>query len=157
VREAFLGTRILRRQADQPEREAIIARIAAMLAAGPGIDFAYVFGSLPSPQPFCDIDVAAYLDSSAISPAQFLDVQLALTARLENALGIPADVVILNDAPLGLRLAAIRGRLTYSRDDARRLTFVEQTSLQAMDTAYLRHQSLRDLLTVRSDQRRQEA
>jgi hypothetical protein len=75
-------------------------------------------------------------------------VQLDLTGKLESALGLPVDVVIANNAPLDLKMAAIRGRVIHSRDAAARLAFVERTTLQAMDTAHLRRRALRDLLHV---------
>ncbi|MDR7454022.1 MAG: hypothetical protein QN174_11665 [Armatimonadota bacterium] len=73
-------------------------------------------------------------------------MRLDLMARIERAIGIAADVVVLNDAPSGLRMAAVRGRLLCSRDDDRRLRFVESTALQAMDMAVLARESLRALL-----------
>ncbi len=124
--------------------------MAAVLAAEPSVVFAYLFGSFLDGKSFGDVDVAVFLDPSRCPPAAFLDVQLDLTARLEADLHLPTDIVILNDAPLGLRLAAIRGQIICTRDGESRLTFVEQTTLQAMDMAYLRRESLRDLLQTRS-------
>jgi predicted nucleotidyltransferase len=150
VREGFLSTRLVRHRLDPAGRDGLRARIAAVLAAEQSVVFAYLFGSFLDSESFGDVDVAVFLDPSRCPPAAFLDVQLALTSRLEADLRLPADIVILNDAPLGLRLAAIRGQVIYAGTEERRLTFVEQTVLRAMDMAYLRRESLRDLLQPRS-------
>lgn len=110
---------IVRHGLSAAEREEVIARLAGTLAGDGAVLFAYL---------------------------DFLAATLRLAGVLEHMAGLPVDVAVLNGAPLGLRMAAVRGRLILSRDEAARLSFVEQTSLQAMDTAYLRSRSLHDLL-----------
>lgn len=128
------------------EREERLARLRDALAAEGAVVFAYVFGSFTEERAFEDVDIAVLLDPGAAATDDALSAQLRLAARLENAAGLPVDLVLLNDAPLGLRAAALAGRLLDSRDEARRLAFVERTGFERMDTAFLRHQSLRDLL-----------
>lgn len=128
------------------DRERVLDRVAGSLAAEGAVLFAYVFGSFVEDRAFGDVDVAIFLDSERCPDASLLSLQLDLAGRLEEAAGLPVDAVLLNDAPLGLRMAAVRGRVVHSRDEARRLTFVEATCLQAMDMAYLLRESLRDLL-----------
>lgn len=82
----------------------------------------------------------------AIADADLLASQLDLAAALAEAAGMPVDVVILNDEPLGLRMTAVRGHPVLSRDEHRRLAYVERTCLEAMDMAHMARQSLRDLL-----------
>lgn len=129
------------------ERERAATRIGEVLAQEDCVLFAYLFGSFPEGRPFEDVDLGVLVDSARCPSGSFLDAQLRLAAKMEREIRLPVDVVVLNDAPLGLRMAALRGRLVYSHDENMRLRFVERTALQAMDTAYLRRQSLRDLLS----------
>lgn len=146
MREGPEATPIRRRVLGLAERDHLAADLSALLAGESAVMFAYLFGSFIEDRPFADADVAVFLAPDRCGPAEFLDVQLDLTARLERALRMPVDVVILNTAPLGLRVVALRGRLICSRDEAARAAFLEDTSRQAMDTAYLRRLSLGTLL-----------
>lgn len=137
---------IVRHGLSVAEREEVITRLAGTLAGEGAVLFAYLFGTFVEEGPFGDIDVAVFLDERCCDPGDFLAATLRLAGVLEHMAGLPVDVAVLNGAPLGLRMAAVRGRLILSRDEAARLSFVEQTSLQAMDTAYLRSRSLHDLL-----------
>ena len=137
-----------RRTLDRAERDLLIARIRDTLDRAPTMVFGYVFGSLILDTPIADVDVAVFLDAGKAPVPTHLDVQLELTGRLEGTVHLPVDVVILNDAPLGLQLAAVRGRVALSRDEAMRQAFLERVSLQALDTAFLRRLALRDVLSI---------
>ncbi len=128
------------------ERERAIRRVSETLTRVEGVLFAYLFGSFLGQRPFGDVDVAVYLDPRQYTELDALATQLHLAACLEAASELPVDVVILNDAPLGLRIAAAQGRLVFSSGENSYLAFAESTGLQAMDTAYLRRQSVQDVL-----------
>lgn len=149
MREVPLSPHILRRRLDLADRERLIDRLAGVLVGESDVLFAYLFGSFLSEGAFADVDIAILLDPMHGSLRTLLDVQLDLMACLETKLHVPVDVVILNEAPLGLRLAAVQGRMIYSRNEAKRVEFVERTSLQAMDMEYFFRQSLQDLLWPR--------
>lgn len=53
-----------------------------------------------------------------------------------------------NDAPIGVALAAAQGELVFCRDPQARLAFLERTALRAMNTRYLRWQSMRHPLGI---------
>lgn len=146
MRDGPEATPIRRRVLGPAERNRLMADLTGLVTCEPTVVFAYLFGSFLDDRPFADADLAVFLAPDRCRPAEFLDVQLDLTARLERALRMPVDVVILNTAPLGLRVVALRGRLICSRDEAARAAFLEDTSRQAMDTAYLRRLSLGTLL-----------
>jgi predicted nucleotidyltransferase len=133
----------------ESRRAQIRAGIAKVLADEPDVIFAYLFGSTLSADSVRDVDVAVLLDPQRTGTQGYVDAKLRMMARLEPLIGIQVDVVILNDAPLGLRLAAVRGVVVHSRDEATRQEFVERTALQAMDSAFLRRESLRDVLVPR--------
>lgn len=94
--------------------------------------------------------MAVLLDPAATEGVDLLTFQLDLAAALEEAAGMPVDVVVLNDVPLGLRMAAVRGRPVLSRDEQQRLAYVERTCLEAMGMAHMARESLRDLLVPRT-------
>lgn len=135
-----------RRVLSAEDRERRSERLAEALARKEAILFAYLFGSFPEGRPFEDVDVAVFLDPGHPDALDPLSIQLHLPARLEEASGLPVEVILLNDAPLGVRAAALRGRLLFSRDETRRMSLLEQTGRDLMDIAFLAQESLKDLL-----------
>jgi predicted nucleotidyltransferase len=148
VRDHLPGATSRRRTLDRAERDLLIAQIRDTLDGARAVVFGHVFGSLITDTPIADVDVAVLLDAGKAPPPTHLDVQLELTGRLEDALHLPVDVVILNHAPLSLQLAAVRGRVAFSRDQTARQAFLERVSLQALDTAFLRRLALREVLSI---------
>jgi predicted nucleotidyltransferase len=146
MREGFGTLAVARRSMSPEERGAVLARIAEALGRDESIRFAYGFGSFAEGRDFADVDLAVYVDPGKMGGEDLLKKELTLGASAERISKTPADVVILNTASLGLRMAAIRGRLIFSRDEPGRLLFIERTSLEYMDTAFLRRESLRDVL-----------
>jgi predicted nucleotidyltransferase len=130
----------------EADRQLVAHRLAGRLGEVESALCAYLFGSFVEGGTFEDVDVAVLLDPDVAAVSDLLAFQLELAAALEKAAGLPVDVILLNDAPLGLRMAAVRGRLLLSRDEHRRLAYVEQTCLQAMDMAHMTRQSLQELL-----------
>lgn len=139
------GRRVLR-SLDPQEREVCLERLAQAIAKEPAVLFAYAFGSFTEGRPFEDVDVGVVLDSLAAAGRDSLALQFDLAAHLEQAVGLPIDIVLLDDAPLGLRATSLRGRLLFSRDEERRFAYVERTGLERMDTNFLAREALKDLL-----------
>ena len=92
--------------------------------------------------------MAVFIAPERTGGMDLLSFQLDLAARLEEDAGLPVDVVLLNEAPLGLRASVLCGRLLHSRDEARRISLLEHTGLEVMDMTFLARESLRDLLGV---------
>lgn len=134
-----------RLQKPQVERDQICEKISAILQKVPEIVFAIVHGSFPDGLPFHDIDVALYLNS--FHDQQRLDKEEGFSLMIEREIGLPADVQILNGAPLGFQYAVTSGRLLFARDAELYYLFREQTWLQYLDHKYFYQQSLKDLLT----------
>lgn len=77
------------------------------------MDFAFLMGSAAEGGPFRDLDVAFRgLDSSAES----LSAVLALSTRLERAVGIPIDLIPLSHASATFGHRASQGILLTHRD-----------------------------------------
>lgn len=146
MREEFGTLSVARRSMSPEERGAVLAQIAEALGRDESILFAYGFGSFVEGRDFADVDLAVHVNPGKMGGEDLLKKELDLVAAAERISKTPTDVVILNTASLGLRMAAIRGRLIFSSDESRRLLFVERTSLEYMDTVFLRRESLRDVL-----------
>ena len=91
------------------ERELVISRIRDVLREF-GVILGILFGSFVELGEFRDIDIAVYgrgLD---------LDKLLSLGARLEEALGMPVDVVPLTDVDPGFRLSIMERGVVVLED-----------------------------------------
>jgi predicted nucleotidyltransferase len=94
----------------------------------------YLFGSVArgTAGPASDIDIAALFTTA---PAATLDgPRLTLEGDLERALGRSVDFVVLNGAPVDLRIRILRdGRLLLDRDPAARIAYEVRTRNEAFD------------------------
>jgi uncharacterized protein len=110
-------------------------RLTELMAARPdGIVAAYLYGSFARGEnrPGSDIDVGILL---ATTPTPTFDAQpYELEGELERALGRPVQVVVLNRAPVDLRIRVWRdGQLIVDREPAARIRFEVQTRNEAFD------------------------
>lgn len=97
--------------------------------------FAYLHGSFLGSRSFRDVDVAVYLKPAFTPPADDVEYEIALSLRLERAVGLPVDIKVLNRAPLSFRYQASRGRLLISRDESIREGFLSRTWGEYFDFA----------------------
>ncbi|GAB6101043.1 nucleotidyltransferase domain-containing protein [Thermococcus atlanticus] len=88
--------------------------------------FAYLHGSFLS-GPFRDIDIAVYTDGER-------DVFYEL--ELEERLGFPVDVRVLNNAPISFIFKVPKGELLFSRDEEKRCDFESRTMGDYHDFQY---------------------
>ena len=95
--------------------------IPSLVDAFPAIDILYVFGSvaLGSASAGSDLDIAVYLDHHGESTDALLDLRIGLW--LEERLGCPVDVVVMNGAAPVLRHEVLRkGFRLFERSYPRR-------------------------------------
>ncbi len=104
--------------------------------------FAYLHGSFLS-GPFRDIDIAVYTDGEC-------DVfyELELEEELEERLGFPVDVRVLNNAPISFRFKVLKGELLFSRDEEKRCGFESRTMGEYHDFKYYLNAYRREVLGV---------
>ena len=99
-----------------------------------GVLAAYLFGSAARDalRGDSDVDVGVLM---AEPPASTLEGQpYDVGGDLERALGRPVDLVVLNNAPVDLRLRVLRtGRLVVDRDRSARIQFEVRTRNEAFD------------------------
>ena len=115
----------------QEERERLIGHLLGILENHGEVVFSYVFGSFAEGEPFHDIDIGIYL--SDITNEQSTPYSLALSQDLSTRLQVPADVRILNFAPVSFLYQVIRGRLVSERNEEIRLRIVERTIQRYLD------------------------
>ena len=100
------------RRLSSVERERIIRRVRSILEGRGWLGFAYVYGSILSSPLVRDVDVAVWL----VEPRDPLLEISEAESLIEEATGLPADVVVLNLADTMLRYHVFtRGRLLFVR------------------------------------------
>lgn len=109
-------------------------RIADVFRERTDVLAVYLFGSVARGTAGADSDVdVAVLFGSTPSPR--LDgPRFVIEGELERALGRPVDLVMLNHAPVDLRIRVLRdGRVLVDRDRAARIAFEVDTRNEAFD------------------------
>ena len=114
-------------------KSAVREKIVEALKRRVEVIFAYIHGSFLEGR-FRDVDVAIYLDSG-----KDVRYEISLERELEESVGIPVDVRVLNSAPLSFRFQVVRqGDLLFSRDEKRRSGFESSTMAEFHDFSFYR-------------------
>jgi len=100
-----------------PEQRAEVSRrLRKELERGPGVRFAYLYGSLLESNRVHDVDIGLFLDDAAV--LQKVTIANRLSTTLTAAVGLPVDVRVLNEAPISFLYHVLRGQLFFCRDEA---------------------------------------
>lgn len=117
-------------------KEALIAKLAQALSAKPEIIFAYLFGSVAKGTAGnkSDVDVAVFLDPSAVLNEEGFGYLSVLTEELSALLSTRVDLVILNSAKIVLKHQVLKsGLLLHTKSNEARRTFHERTIREYLD------------------------
>lgn len=131
----------MRRQfrATPDERERIRRTLVAVLESEPALEFAWLHGSFLAADRFRDIDIGVHLSAPVEVRSQR---GLELSVRLDQEIGFPIDVRVLNDAPVTFLFHVFReGCLLLSRNDERLADLMERTVREYLDAAPLLRQA----------------
>jgi len=110
----------------------------------------YLFGSAArrTARVDSDVDVAVLFHAP---PRRTLNgPRLNIEGELERTLGVPVDLVALNDAPVDLRIRVLRdGRLLIDGDPSARIAFEVRTRNEAFDLepVLTRYRAARERMT----------
>lgn len=127
------------------EKKAIEEILRRELSRQPEIIFAYLHGSFLLAMPCGDIDIAVYLEDTAVKPEHW-EYEAKLAMLLDPLAGLPVDVLTLNCAPVALRYHATRGKVLFSKNEFARFTFLEETWREYFDCQPMFRAFYRDLL-----------
>lgn len=137
----------MRYKLTQTQKEAILKDIVSALEPRSAIVLVYVFGSFVESSQFSDIDIAILTANTMDSP---LDYELSLEIEIEDRVGYPIDIRILNNAPLSFCHNVIRrGRVILERDSNVREAFMGRTLKQYFDFALFRRRYLKESTNAR--------
>lgn len=109
-------------------------RIAEVFSSRPDVAAVYLFGSTArgTTRGDSDVDVAVLFESAP--PRTLNGPRFVIEGELERALGTLVDLVVLNDAPVDLRIRVLRdGRLLVERNSSARIAFEVRTRNEAFD------------------------
>jgi len=127
------------------KKEKVKEKITYLLKRREEVVFSYIYGSFTEGD-FRDIDIAVYLRDEEKS----LPYELNMERRIEDAIGFPADVRILNHAPLCFRFNVIKnGSLLFSRNDKIRCDFECLSIVEYHDFDYLMSTHRREALGIK--------
>jgi predicted nucleotidyltransferase len=126
----------------------IIGILSQTLSQRNEILFAYLHGSFLESKTFQDIDVAVYLEETTKHDINIIEYEIALSLLVEKQLRIPADVRVLNWAPLSFRYNVSRGLLLLSRDELKREDFLCATWMEYFDFLPISKAYVREVLSA---------
>ena len=126
------------------KKEKIKEKITYLLKRRKEIVFAYIHGSFLEGD-FRDVDIAVYLKGEENS----LPYELSMERTIEDAIGFPADVRVLNHAPLSFRFNVIKnGSLLFSRNERIRCDFEPLSIVEYHEFDYFRNIYRREALGI---------
>jgi predicted nucleotidyltransferase len=124
------------------DRKQLLNRLKETLGDRNEIQFAYLFGSFAEGLPFHDIDMGVY--TSGVKAEEATRYALDLDRVLQRDLKIPADIRVLNFAPLPFLYHVFRGRLLFERNAALRERVVERTIQRYLDLKPMIRRGIRE-------------
>jgi len=126
------------------EREKIKKEISRLIERREEIIFSYIHGSFLEGD-FRDVDVAVYLKDEE----KALQYEIKLEREIEDIIGFPADVRVLNHAPLSFRFNVVKnGFLLFSKNEKIRCDFESLSIVEYHDFNYLMNIYRREALGI---------
>jgi predicted nucleotidyltransferase len=148
------------------EKEILVKRISGILKEKDYILFAYIFGSFALNSECHDIDVAIYISDGAIliefdegkkgegesyseRGKRGLQLEFEIEKELEDVARIPADVRLINGAPLSFIYNVLRsGVVIVDKDISMRSDFEGLVYKKYFDYKYLQREYLREIINA---------
>jgi predicted nucleotidyltransferase len=129
------------------EREVLIKKISDILKRKKYILFAYIFGSFASEDSFQDVDIGIFI--SGVKDRSPLRLELETEGELEDAIHIPVDVRIINNAPLSFIYNILKNKIVIvDNDKSLRADFEGLIYKKYFDFQHLRKEYLREIINA---------
>lgn len=128
------------------QRDRLIGQLHMLIQDSPEVLFALLHGSFPAGGPFRDVDLALYLEPEIVHRESFRDYELERGVRWTDIVGLPVDVRLLNDAPVGFRYHALKGMVLFVRDEELLDEFRARTWDEYFDFAPFARRYLQEVL-----------
>lgn len=129
------------------EKKVLIEKISDVLKAKEYIIFAYIFGSFASEDSFQDIDVGIFI--SGVKDRSPLRLELETEGELEDAVHIPVDVRIINNAPLSFIYNILKiGIVILDTNESLKADFEGLICKKYFDFHHLRKEYLREIINA---------
>ncbi len=126
------------------KKEKVKEKITYLLKSREEVLFSYIYGSFTEGD-FRDVDIAVYLNDELES----LPYELNMERRIEDAIAFPADVRVLNHAPLSFRFNVIKnGFLLFSTNENIHCDFESLSIVEYHDFDYFRNIYRREALGI---------
>ena len=93
----------------------IVSDVAGFLKSMDSVVFAYIFGSFARGEAFSDIDIGIYLTGNLRQ--SLLEVELEMEDNIQELVGYPVDVRVLNEAPVTFVFHVIKDGLLVKDED----------------------------------------
>lgn len=136
-----------KRKLSDRDKQDLINKISHIFSTKKDIVFAYIFGSFISKDEFKDIDVGVYIYN--IETATILKSELELERELEDIIRIPADVRIINNAPISFVYNILRNKVVILDNDIDLRSDFEGIVLKKyFDLQYFRREYLREIVNA---------
>jgi len=132
------------RRLSAKEKEVLIEKIRAILRAKGYILFAYIFGSFISEDGFKDIDIGVFV--SGVESESSLKMELKLESEIEEAIRIPVDIRVINNAPPSFVYNVFKaGIVIVDKNKSLRSDFEGMVYKKYFDFQHLRNEYLREI------------
>lgn len=128
------------------ERERVKEVLSRMLEKKEDVLFAYLHGSFAEGGAFRDIDIAVFVEESAIPREKALDFEMVLSLEIEEMIKVPVDVKVINYAPLGFQYYSTAGVLINCKQDDLRVDFLTKMRSLYFDFKPISERFLKEML-----------
>jgi len=136
-----------KRRLSAKEKEVLTEKISDILKAKEYILFAYIFGSFVSGYEVKDIDVGVFI--SSVENKSPLKLELKLEGEIEDAIHIPVDIRIINNAPSSFIYNVLKGGIVIvDNNKSLRSDFEGLVYKKYFDFQHLRNEYLREIINA---------
>lgn len=125
----------------------LIEKAAAVLQPKEYILFAYIFGSFIAETSVNDIDIGLFIHGE--NPKSLLTLEFELELELENTIGFPVDIRIINNAPVSFIYNVLKsGVVIVDKNISLRADFEGLICKKYFDYKHLRDEYLREIINA---------